>query len=269
MKNLYKTISRQQKVWATKRKIRFDKDGYTFSLDDNLFVPLSLQARTEFGKSRGDELGSTSRRGKMHALHSSSALVYNFFEYWRLHDIGTIAVACGATKGMSELRFEQTHPTGLRGTAPHIDVEFNGPDLIPLAIESKYTEPYQGNIINTFKESYFNKQDLWNNLSKCEKLAKKINENKIVFSSLATSQLLKHILGLSKAFPNGFSLLYLWYEIPSEYARRHTDEINLFKDHIQGEVDFRFMTYQHLFTTIKDFTDADESYKSYLFERYF
>jgi len=255
-------ILNQQKSWALRFHIDFDDKGYTLQLNDNLFQPLSDQTVSDFKSGRGNEL----KTKKIQALHSSSALVCNVFEYWRRNCDG-IALACGADQGMS-FRFEKQNPTGLQGTAPHLDVEFTGTGKKPLAVESKFTEPYQKEGTSNFKPSYFNKPGLWDHFPLCEQLAKAIYDGQTVFRRLDAAQLLKHILGLKKAFPSGFKLLYLWYEVPSKAANTHKKEIRMFGDHVQSEVDFRHMTYQDLFRTVKEISDIDPGYISYLEKRY-
>ncbi len=79
----------------------------------------------------------------MKALHLSSALVVNVFDYWRRQDsIQDIARCCGVEDIAGGMEFEKTHPIkGMDGTLPHLDMEFIG--LTTLAIESKFTETYQ------------------------------------------------------------------------------------------------------------------------------
>lgn len=255
-------IHDQQRSWAGRKNIAFDEDGYTLQLNDNLFQPLSEQSIRDFESGRGNELTS----GKMQALHSSSALVCNVFEYWR-RDCDGIALACGAERGIS-FRLEKQNPTGLRGGPPHLDVEFTGPG-IPLAVESKFVEPYRHEGTSSFQPSYFKKPGLWDNFPRCEQLAKEISEGLNVFQRLDAAQLLKHVLGLKKAYQSGFKLLYIWYKVPSREAAVHEDEILVFCDRIGGEVDFRHMTYQDLFGMIKQIPDAGSEYISYLEERYF
>ncbi len=115
----YQLIKKQQRTRAEAQGIKVDEDGYTRCLNDNLFVPLSHKSGAEFGSGSGDELGSENTRGKMQALHSSSALVVNVFEYWRSRNVGFIAQACGAFKYATSLHFERTFPTGLGGIPPH------------------------------------------------------------------------------------------------------------------------------------------------------
>lgn len=276
MRRTYESICAQQRAWADQKGIKVDKDGYTLRLRDNLFQSLSPETEEEFESGKGDELGSGDDRGKMQALHSSSALVLNVFEYWRNRNVDEIASVCGAPKGMTEMRFEQTHPTPLGGVPPHLDVEFRGIGVSPLAIESKFTEPYQRHTKRTIKNGYFSKPGLWVTLPKCENLAKRIHEEEqrgTSFIYLDAPQLLKHILGLTTTFGStGFELLYLWYEVPSSEAARHCTEIKNFGKYIGDEVCFRDMTYQELFEAINKLpiTDRDYiSYLSYLRERYF
>lgn len=166
----------QQRYWARRQEIEFDADGYTLCLIDNLFEPLSPETITEFTAGAGDELGRGGKRGKMQALHSSSALVCNVFDYWRVRGINSIARACGAPDGMTEMCLEQTHPTGLEGTPPHLDVEFSGVGLKPLAVESKFTEQYHRKTKRKIKDKYLIDLGLWAKLPGCERLVRLIRE---------------------------------------------------------------------------------------------
>jgi hypothetical protein len=107
MVRVYKSICAQQLVWAARHGVKCDRDGYTLSLNENLYLPLSAATEEEFKSGRGDELGSSDKRAKMRALHSSSALAINVFQYWRTRNLDNIARACGAPQGMTEMRFEQ------------------------------------------------------------------------------------------------------------------------------------------------------------------
>lgn len=270
----YKSIYAQQQAWANQRRIEFDRDGYTLSLNDNLYLPLSLIAKKEFRSGKGDEMGSDGQRGKMQALHSSSALALNVFGYWRENgNVDGIARACGAPQGMTEMQFEHVCPTPLGGIPPHLDVVLLNTELRPIAIESKFTEPYHRKTKRKIKDKYITHAGLWSQLTGCEKLVRRIHEEQrgtTSFAYLDVPQLLKHILGLSTKFgTKSFELLYLWYEIQSPEADRHKQEIAEFKYCIKGEVHFRDMTYQELFGIIKKTADIDKNYISYLTERYF
>jgi len=269
---IYRFIYNQQQDWAHQQGIKFDKNGYTFSLGDNLFSPLLPEVINRFQSGKGDELGSKEKRGKMLALHSSSALVANVFQYWLNRNISEIASACGASQGMTELYFEQTHRTTLGGIPPHLDLEFRGNKLKPLAIESKFTESYHRHTKRRIKDKYLDAR-LWTQQPRCWELVNLIREEekgRTRFSYLDAPQLLKHILGLTKDYrPTGFKLLYLWYEVPSPEAKMHRQQLEEFKRHLGDEVYFSDMTYQELFEIIRTSCGVDENYTAYLIERYF
>lgn len=134
-------------------------------------------------------------------------------------------------------------------------------------------EPYHRHTKRTIKDKYLNVPGLWARLPRCEKLVKHIREEeqgRTSFTCLDVPQLLKHILGLAYAFgPIGFELLYLWYEVPSEEAKNHREELEKLKGYIGDEVTFRSMTYQELFAVIRECHAVDEGYILYLAERYF
>jgi len=273
---VYRFITKQQRDWADQQGIEYDKNGYTLHLDDNLFCPLSPATLEELKHGKGNELGNSEKRGKMQALHSSSALVVNVFDYWRkLGRADVIARACDAPSGITEIRFEQTHPIPVRGIPPHLDIEFStfGSKSISV-VESKFTEPYHRHTKRIIREKYFSTPGLWSQLPECERLARRIREEsqgRTSFIYLDAPQLVKHILGLTwgKRGPQHFEILYLWYEVPSPEADRHRLELSQFKELVGNEVRFRDMTYQELFERMKKSQIAEKEYLDYLGKRYF
>ena len=268
----YESIIAEQRNWADQHSIKYDKAGYVSSLKDNLYRPLFPETQNEFRKGKGEELD-----GKMQALHSSSALVVNIFDYWRyLGKADIIAQACGVLSRLTNIKFEQTYPIiHIRGTPPHLDIEFSLPrsNFISV-IESKFTEPYHRHTKRVIKEKYFNIPGLWSQIPNCEHLARRIREesrSKTSFIYLDVPQLLKHILGLtwSKSGTQNFEIVYLWYEKHSPEADRHRFEIQQFRELIGAEAHFRAMTYQELFQNIKRSVLADEAYMEYIGKRYF
>jgi hypothetical protein len=266
-----KLIRDQQQRWAELHKKPCDQDGYTLSLNYNLFKPLSPETESDFSRGRGDELGRSGTCGKMQALHSSSALVVNIFEYWwQSSKIQVIANLCGFEGRASAMRFEATHLTPANST-PHLDVEFTADNSEVLAIESKFTEHYQRHTRQTLKEKYM-QSGIWDGLPECEKLAREIYDgrlNRSLFEYLDAPQLLKHILGLYNDCGDHFKLVYLWYHKPSPETEKHKQEIIRFKDRIDKRVSFRDMTHQELFENMKRLSNVDTHYVSYLAERYF
>jgi hypothetical protein len=200
MENACEKIYADQLEWAKTHNITTEA-GYTLSIEDNLFIPLSDESKSEFRSGRGGELGDNGTRSKIQALHSSAALVVNFFEYWRTQkNIQPLVDACGATNNLTKMHFEVTHTNPAGRIRPHLDIEFTGAKgNNPLAIESKFTEPYNRHTRRILSPSYI-KRGIWKGLPRCEALANRLveeNGGRTSFEYLDAPQLLKHILGLT------------------------------------------------------------------------
>ena len=112
--NAEQEIRDTQQNWATLRGIPFGSRGYVPEVEANLWQPLSSRARQGFEKGAGSELS-----GHMKALHSSSALAVNFFDYWTDRDKTPILSALGIDpEDGHSLDFEAQFHTGLGGTPP-------------------------------------------------------------------------------------------------------------------------------------------------------
>ena len=89
-------------------------------------------------------------------------------------------------------------------------------------------------------------------------------------------QLLKHTLGIANTFQKDFfqkdfTLLYLWYDCSFPEATEHRAEVGMFMQRLNGEIDFRamtYMTYQELFKKMQSAPAVDGNYIAYLAERY-
>ena len=267
-------IASCQLKWATQEKIPLE-GYYTRRVEDNVFRnELHPETKKEYERGKGHELEG--KRAHMKALHSSSALVVNVFDYWRRQNrIQDIARYCGAEGTINGMEFEKTHPIeGLERTPPHLDVEFTG--TIPLAIESKFTETYHRKTRRDNRDTHLNEylrhRDIWNGVPKTKALAENIVQQsgaRTEFEYLDVPQLIKHILGLSCSYRGPFSLLYLWYRVNSNEAKQHEEELARFSACINGEVSFSVMTYQVLINRIKQLKNADSDYLVYLERRYF
>lgn len=262
-------VIEQQLAWAARRGLAVDPQGRTAHLEDNLFRPLHANTRAEFASGAGNELGSAGAPGDMQSLRSSSALVCNVFDYWRGRDLGSLTSACGADPRVSEVAFEVVFPTGLNGTPPHLDVMLAGPGALPTAIESKFTEIYAPHR-DDFSDSYFRDPILWEGLPACRQLAEELRDRATIFMHLGAAQLLKHALGLERAFGHrGYRLLLLWYEVEGREAQALRDEIELLRDRVSGDVRFDARTYQELFAQLRPYLERHGQYRAYLEQRYF
>ena len=129
-------IKKSQREWARSKGISVDRGGYVRQVEANLFRPLSKRARMAFDAGAGSE-----QRAHMRALHSSSALVVNFFDYWIDRNATPILFALGIEhhQGVS-IDLEAQFPKRLGGTPPHLDVAITQECRYVVAIESKFTE---------------------------------------------------------------------------------------------------------------------------------
>lgn len=257
--------------WAQANAISIDKSGYTLTLSDNLFIDLSPAAKAEFSAGDGGELGASGERGKMQALHSSSALACNVFEYWRGRERAPLARALGVDGTIASVRFEKKFPTGLPGNAPNLDVVLEVEDGLLVAIESKFLEPYGRPHPAGFKPKYFeDSPGLWEQqgMRRCQAAAEALQAGEVSFRWLHAEQLLKHILGLSKSGPE-WALLYLWYQPPGDAGTEHAAEAGAFAELVEGDgIGFRSMTYQELFERFIEVSAGDADYRAYLCSRY-
>jgi hypothetical protein len=267
--NALNEIIERQVEWADRHGIPYQKPNMCRSVGDNLFLPLDPDTTMEFGEGAGSELGTSDAPGSMSSLRSSSALAVNVFAPWRGTDIAPLSSLFASDPSANRLRFEVQYPTGLRGIPPHLDVVIDRPGGIPLAIESKFTEVYSP-AHNGFRDSYFEKPGLWDGFDHVHELALAIADGSVQFEYLGAAQLIKHALGLKKAYgPTGFRLLYLYYEWPSEIAVLHSAEIDRFADIAQLDLDFASMTYPELFDRLETIEEPRTGYRSYLSDRYF
>src|SRR5688572_15507600 len=150
-------IKTRQQHWASTSGFSFDKSGYCDSFNDNLFGGcLSAEAESEIEQGGGSEFGTGNGRGKFYALHSSSALACNWFDYWRHRDHRPLSAALGLTTPFATLQLEAKLPTGVRGSIANLDVLLTGDDGALTGIESKFCEPYTASDNKFFmKSAYF------------------------------------------------------------------------------------------------------------------
>jgi hypothetical protein len=258
--------------WAERAGIKSDEKGYCYCLDENLFHPISSCSRLDYASGDGAELGKEGKRGKILALHSSSALACNFFDYWRGRDLTGLAQAFGTTE-LCGIGFERKFPTGLQGKAPNLDVVLYESDGGVLAIECKLMEPFHKSKEKTYlKPKYFENGDAWAQvgLHGCQVLAAKIRQNQAQFDLLDVAQLLKHMLGLASNQQH-WRLCCLWYHPGGPDGDRHASEIKHFTEEIGADaIRFSSLTYQELFQRLSRFLGEQHlEYREYLRDRYF
>lgn len=264
-------ITRAQRAWATRSGKLCDEQGYCLETSDNVFQPLNAQTEAELRSGDGGELGTVTKRGKFQAVHSSSALACNFFDYWRARSLTPLANAFQCETGFRSMAMERKFPNGVSRYAPNLDVVFERGDGGLLAVESKFTEPYRASNKNQLRDGYF-KSPVWRNagLNGCQKLAVKLTRT-ARFHFLDAAQLLKHMLGLAHSADGNWTLCYLWLDPGGEEAELHAQEITDFTRSIVDDASaFQAITYQVLFSRLSLAAGNEHGqYLAYLRDRYF
>jgi len=281
----YEYITAKQTQWALNRGIPLigsegsrGRPAYTPELNQNLFEPLDLDVRKSFEQGDGNEISGNP--AKMQAVHSSSALSVNVFQYWqRIEQVSVIASACGfCRKGNAvsqKIVFEDKYPIDDKFQfSPNIDVVFHNSDssrFKRFAVECKFSESYSSQEHNGIKPAYIGLVPIWSGIPTLYDLAKSICPNDNRFIYLHSAQLIKHILGLkAKCDKNGFRLLYLWYDVLGKEGAIHRDEIEKFSEVAKADsIYFDAMSYQELILALsKEYRQGHTGYIKYLSERY-
>jgi hypothetical protein len=286
--NSLEYILSKQISCADRNKIKFlgsainrGREAYTEDIDDNLFEPLLPETEKEISKGDGGELkGSSTKLPKFHALHSSSAIGVNVFQYWKNKNISDLAYLLGLcrkdNKSAKDLNFEQKFKISDNfGFAPNIDVVIENDDqskIKAFGIECKFSEAYSSYKHPGLKEKYLKEIDeQWNDIKHLHEFAKTISPEDNIFRHLHPAQLVKHILGLKNKFgKNGFRLLYLWYDVFGEDGFQHREEIKRFTEITSKDnIKFHSLTYQELFVRMKkEIYEGNEDYINYFTDRY-
>ena len=285
--NGYQYILAKQTEWAKNQgldligsKINRGRPMYTINLDNNLFQPLLPDVRLAFASGDGGELGSSSLPGKMQAIHSSSALGVNVFQYWKsISAVPVITAACGLCRQGSdvsyEIQFEEKYPINDNfGFHPNIDVVIHNKTearIKRFAIECKFSEAYGAHKHAGLKQKYLDCSDIWDEIPNLRAFARRISPHDIEFKHLHPAQLIKHILAMKRQFGRGgFRLLYLWYDVLGEQGKRHQDEVTEFSKVTKEDgIKFHSLTYQELITTLANQLRTEhQEYIRYLTERY-
>ena len=282
--NAYEQIFSKQKEWARNAEIELVRSkgnrghcAYTRKLRDNLFEPLPPNTEESFQKGDGGELAGYPT--KMQAVHSSSALGVNIFQFWDSSgEVHRIAQACGfcrrTTKISESISFEVKYPIddGFR-YSPNVDVVIENASASKYkvyAIESKFTEAYGGRGHSGLKEKYLD-LDVWEEIPRLQELATSISPKDNRFQHLHAAQLVKHILGLKREYgKTGFRLLYLWYNALGSEGAKHQEEINEFLEIAKSDgIAIHELIYQELITRLAiKYRASHKEYVEYITNRY-
>jgi hypothetical protein len=273
----YEHILSKQIEWARNRGIDLigsevdrGRPAYTRNLEDNLFEPLAPNTEQSFREGDGNEIAGNP--AKMQAVHSSSALAVNIFQYWNsVSEVPQIARACGlchrTTKISKNISFEVKYPIDERFRySPNIDVVIENDSNATYkvyAVESKFTEAYGGFGHSGVKKKYL-ELDIWEEVPNLCELATSISPDDARFQYLHAAQLIKHILGLKRVYgKEHFRLLYLWYDALGKEGAKHQEEIDTFLETAKSDgILVHELSYQKLTAKLAD--EYRLSHKEYI-----
>lgn len=296
-------IKEKQQLWAkrNKKNMRTDHKYYTDSIDSNIYNGLSSKTKEAFDKADGGELKGNPI--PMTALHSSSALCVNVFQYFENFNTKPdlaleILKACKLIddkkyKGKITAfefeckRFSIKNDNKIIST-PNIDVVIETKSVLEkkqiFAIESKFTEPY-GTVDNFLAEKYYipENESIWNSLGSLyeslniDKLPEetrtrnqKTEKGKYILTKykyLNALQLIKHLMGVRGKWKNKaqITLVYVWYDALGKEGFEHRNEIKEFRELIEKNTGIRFrdISYQELIYNLNKQLPYNE-HKEYL-----
>jgi hypothetical protein len=278
-------ILAKQTAWARNHgkkligsKLERGRPAYTNPPEENLFQALLSGTRADFEAGDGGELAGSPQ--KMAAIHSSSALGVNIFQYWQqVGDVAAIATACGLcareSRNPQKIRFEQKCAISPKfARAPNIDVVIEADDgsrIKAYGIECKFSEAYSSRRHSGLDPKYLDLSEVWEELPATRGLAATISPKDDSFRHLHAAQLIKHVLGLKTQYSlQGFRLLYLWYDVPGEEGVVHHKEIEKFTEIVNRDrVPFKSLTYQELIAKLSEqVRDGHTQYVEYISGRY-
>jgi restriction endonuclease-like protein len=266
-------IKARQRLWAERTGRSLNDNGYCGCADDNIFQGLSEAARQNFKDGGGRELGEPPVPGKIQAVHSSSALACNWFDYWRERDFDVLSTAFDVPDPFVTLRLEVHVPTGMRGADANLDVLLTTANGSLFAIESKFSEPYAPSPAKSvLKPQYFAQgKSRWTDLGLpgCQSVAEQLRAGQHQFAVLDVAQLLKHMLALARTGKR-WTLCCLWYEVAGAVADAHRADLRTFAAQIGDDAThFTALTYQELFARMTQAAGAEHAdYMNYLRDRY-
>lgn len=279
-------IRHRQQLWALRnnvpqrggsKSIDPNARGYTQKLEDNLYLALSDESKLEFQSADGGELrGSVCH---MQALHSSSALGVNLFEYWRNQDLNAFQLLGKSLEIPSNIQsFEFEHKMEHAASnnrsdfpkSPNFDVLIRYTDRA-IGVECKFSEPYDSKP-KGLKQAYLKYPDLWEDIPNIKKLADQISPKDELYVHLHPAQLIKHVLALKHQYAKSkFWLMYLWYDVPTSQGDKHREEIIRFGEILQQDgIRFHPLSYQEVIHNMYDYGIRDQhgDYLDFLAERY-
>jgi hypothetical protein len=215
---------------------RPDRRGYV-ELIDNLLPGVTLaDVEAEFRAGAGQELAA-----KMRAPWSSSALAVNSFTPWR-RDPSHLSLA-GLNGFRGPVHFEAQCPNGVSLTPPHLDVLLECGQRV-VGVESKCLEHVRGTGTIAVSAKYLRLRERKDPRAASPWFA--ALEHVGQFARLDGYQLVKHVLGLQRTYPERpLALVYLYWEPSNAVGEplfdQHRREVARFGELVRDDASCQFL----------------------------
>lgn len=243
-------IQRKLQAWACRSGIQLQgadaghgAPNYTHTVGENIFGGVIHEAvDAAFAAGAGGELNGDIPR--MSALHSSSALAVNLFQYWVARgDIRALAQLLDVpSTNVVSAKFEDQFPVCIAPEAhgfkepPHLDFALRYKKGERVGVECKLFEPFGRRDHKPLRQAYLALPNAWTDIPASRALAEQLALGPAGYDRLGPSQLLKHILGLKFQTPSEkVRLIYLYYDAIGDEAAEHRREIQQFQAAIAGD----------------------------------
>lgn len=255
-----------QTKWAVNRGLEIGEARHAPDLAANLLHPLTEQTRRALEQSHRRPLGdlalgtSRAKPGDLQLLESTLALVLNVFE--QAASPGALSLACGGDASAEQVRICSQLSSEDDRLACELDVLFDF-DAVPhtsgarpTALVASYAEPYrsarpQHEPANRISSDWLEAERVWAALPMCRQLALDLRIAPKRFEHLDAARLLRASACLTAEYGyRGARLVHVWYDGGDTAATRYRDEIDRFRFRAGGEVDFRSITWQQLYSLL-------------------
>lgn len=256
------------RAWADCNNIAYDENGYVNELVQNLYKPIDLNNRYQFKKGKGGEIDSL--RPKLSALHSSSALFYNFLINYQYNSLALNKIFDLNIADEFLFKFEAQNSFRVhRSTAiSNLDGEIyflkDGYDNL-IGIESKFLEPISHSV--AVKRSYLVDKELSDNFPLSIKLLDDLFYKRIAFKHFSPEQIIKHWIGLKTIKDVKCTMIYVFYDnIGNGIDKEHVAEIDKFQKYVKTEISFKAIPFSTVLNRIKE---IDNNHFNFLKMKYY
>jgi len=256
-----------QRRWAQRMGLEVDASGAVANPRDHLMCPLSEESWRALGSSGLGLMGEEGKRGPLHALDSTHALLCHLVEPLRDSDHDGLAAALGGRAGGVVRLCAPLEEAGPDAPASEVDLLIGSAH--PVAVLARYREPYEAP--DRRRPSHPDAPaEAWAGLPGCRSLARDLRANPARFERLEVGRLLEAVRLLTRRHgPRGFRLVHLWFDGGDAESRRYAREVDRLRMRVGGDVELEVIAWRVLFERLRASGAYDDGYAEAIARRYF